>query len=192
MKRRFHRIFTKFALILSLRKFHYRKVWRALMDRRSTRKLTALIALFTLLTPVGASADQKGSSQPNAPMLDANNAFKTAMDKFRQDQKNYQDAMKIYEEKRRAINKTFKDAVDKALADVKALGAPGQTQLQKRQNMANKQAAVLTATSIRDAAIEALGLPPVPPTAPTPPARAPKVEKSKKNGLQGAPSPSAN
>lgn len=162
------------------------------MDRRSTRKLTALIALFALLTPVGASADQKGGSQPNAPMLDANSAFKAAMDKFREDQKSYQDAMKIYEEKRRAINKTFKDAVDKAMADVKALGAPGQTQLQKRQNMANKQAAVLTATSIRDAAIEALGLPPVPPTPPTPPAKAPKVEKSKKNGQQGAPSPSTN
>ena len=159
------------------------------MDRKAARKLAALVALFALLSPVSALADQKGGSQPSAPAVDNNTAFKTAMDKFREDQKVFQDAMKVYEERRRAINKTFKDAVDKALSDVKTLAAPGQTQLQKRQNMANKQAAVLTATSIRDAAIEALGLPPVPPT---PPAKAPKVEKSKKSGPQSAPSPSSN
>ena len=87
------------------------------------------------------------------------------------------------------INKSFKEAVDKALADVKTLTAPGQTQLQKRQNMATKQAAVLAATATRDAAIEALGPPPVPPT---PPAKAPKVEKSKKAGPQSTPSASSN
>ena len=159
------------------------------MDSKAARKLAALVALFALLSPASALADQKGGSQPSAPAVDNNTAFKAAMDKFREDQKVFQDAMKVYEERRRAINKTFKDAVDKALADVKALAAPGQTQLQKRQNMANKQAAILTATSIRDAAIEALGLPPVPPT---PPAKAPKVEKSKKAGPQSAPSPTSN
>jgi len=55
--------------------------------------------------------------------------------------------------------------------------------------MATKQAAVLAATAIRDAAIEALGPPPVPPT---PPAKAPKVEKSKKAGPQSTPSASSN
>ena len=159
------------------------------MDRRSARHLTALIAVFALLTPAAAFADQKGGSQPTAPALDNSSAFKAAMDKFREDQKIYQNLVKSYEEKRRAINKTFKDAVDKALADVKSLAAPGQTQLQKRQNMAARQAAVLAATSIRDAAIEALGLPPIPPT---PPAKAPKMEKSKKTGPQSAPSPSSN
>ena len=159
------------------------------MDRRSARHLTALIAVFALLTPAAAFADQKGGSQPTAPALDNNSAFKAAMDKFREDQKIYQNLVKSYEDKRRAINKTFKDAVDKALADVKSLAAPGQTQLQKRQNMAARQAAVLAATSVRDAAIEALGLPPIPPT---PPAKAPKMEKSKKTGPQSAPSPSSN
>ena len=159
------------------------------MNSNFAPKIVALVIVAALLSPDTAFADQKGGAQPTAPSVDSNAAFKAAMDKFREDQKNYQDLMKAYEESRRAINKTFKDAVDKALADVKALGAPGQTQLQKRQNMANKQAAVLTATSIRDAAIEALGLPPVPPT---PPAKAPKVEKSKKSGPQNSPSPSSN
>ena len=37
-------------------------------------------------------ADQKSGSQPTAPALD-NNAFKAAMDKFREDQKVYQNLM---------------------------------------------------------------------------------------------------
>lgn len=155
----------------------------------SARNVAVLVALFALLTPSAAIADQKPSSVPSAPAVDNNSAVKTAMAKFREDQKVFQEAMKIYEEKRRAINKSFKEAVDKALADVKTLAAPGQTQLQKRQNMATKQAAVLAATAIRDAAIEALGPPPVPPT---PPAKAPKVEKSKKAGPQSTPSVSSN
>lgn len=159
------------------------------MDRKVARKIAALVALIALLSPASALADQKGGSQPSAPAVDNNTTYKAAMDKFREDQRVFEEAIKGYEEKRRAINKTFKDAVDKALADVKALATPGQTQLQKRQNMATKQAAVLAATAIRDAAIEALGQPPVPPT---PPAKAPKVEKSKKAGPQSAPSPTSN
>ena len=155
----------------------------------SARNVAALVALFALLTPSAAIADQKPSSVPSAPAVDNNSAYKAAMDKFREDQKVFQEAMKSYEEKRRAINKSFKEAVDKALADVKTLTAPGQTQLQKRQNMATKQAAVLAATATRDAAIEALGPPPVPPT---PPAKAPKVEKGKKAGPQSTPSASSN
>ena len=159
------------------------------MDRRSIRNLAALISLAALLAPSPAFADQKGGNQPSATAADSNATFKAAMDKFREDQKIYQDLMKTYEEKRRAINKVFKDSVDKALSDARALSAPGQTQLQKRQSVANKQSAVMAATAISDAAIDALGLPPVPPT---PPAKAPKVEKKKKPGPQGSPTQPAN
>lgn len=159
------------------------------MDRRSIRNLAALISLAALLAPSPAFADQKGGNQPSATAADSNATFKAAMDKFREDQKIYQDLMKAYEEKRRAINKVFKDSVDKALSDARALSAPGQTQLQKRQSVANKQSAIMAATAIRDAAIEALGLPPVPPT---PPAKAPKAEKNKKPGTQSSPPQPAN
>ena len=168
------------------------KDWRALMDRRYVRTLIAFTALLTLLTPVSAFADQKGRSQPSAPATDNNASFKAATEKYREDQKTFQDLMKVYEEKRRAINKVFKESVDKALADAKALSAPGQTQLQKRQSVAAKQSAVMAATALRDAAIEALGLPPVPPTPPTPPAKAPKMEKNKKPGTQSSPPQPAN
>jgi len=159
------------------------------MDRRSIRNLAALISLAALLTPSSAFADQKGGNQPSTTAADSNATFKAAMDKYREDQKTFQDLIKVYEEKRRAINKVFKDSVDKALSDARAVSAPGQTQLQKRQSVANKQSAVMAATAIRDAAIEALGMPPVPPT---PPAKAPKVEKNKKPGTQSSPPQPAN
>ena len=105
------------------------------------------------------------------------------MEKFKQDQKIFLDALKAYHSARRAINKAFKESVDKALSDAKSLSAPGQTQLQKRQSAVVKQSAVITATAIRDAAIEALGPAPVPPT---PPVKSQRMEKSKK------PKPSAS
>jgi hypothetical protein len=93
-----------------------------------------------------------------------------AQDKFASD-------LKDYEEKRRAINKSFKEAIDKALSDARSLNVNTQSQMQKRQNMNMRNNLVIEATAIRDAAIELLGLPPI---APTPPAKAVKSEKSKK------------
>ena len=66
------------------------------MDRRSARHLTALIAVFALLTPAAAFADQKGGSQPTSPALDNNSAFKAAMDKFREDQKTVRTLKKFH------------------------------------------------------------------------------------------------
>jgi hypothetical protein len=111
------------------------------------------------------------------------------MEKFKQDQKTFNEAVKVYDAARRAINKAFKESVEKALSDAKALSAPGQTQLQKRQSAVAKQSAVITATAIRDAAIEALGPAPV---APTPPAKATRMEKSKKPQSAVSPTPSAD
>lgn len=111
------------------------------------------------------------------------------MEKFKQDQKSFYEAVKVYDAARRAINKAFKESVDKALSDAKSLSAPGQTQLQKRQSAVVKQSAVIAATAIRDAAIEALGPAPVPPT---PPAKAPRAEKSKKPPVVVSPSPATD
>ena len=147
---------------------------------------TGLAISLSLISTSPAFSDQKN---PGPTAAESSDAFKSAMDKFREDQKAFQIAAKEYEAKRREINKAFKDAVEKALADARAFNAPGQSQLQKRQGVAAKQTAVMAATAIRDAAIDALGLPPVPPT---PPAKAPKVEKKKKPGPQGSPTQPAN
>jgi hypothetical protein len=145
------------------------------VTKTRTAVFTALVIIFSLFAPPLVSADNKSSNSPSP--TDVNNNFKSAMEKFRQDQKAFYEAVKVYDAARRAINKTFKESVDKALSDAKSLSAPGQTQLQKRQSAVAKQSAVIAATAIRDAAIEALGPPPVPPT---PPAKVPRMEKSKK------------
>ena len=147
---------------------------------------TGLAISLSLISTAPAFSDQKSPSPAAAESADA---YKAAMDKFREDQKAFQIAIKDYEDKRRDINKAFKSAVDKALSDARTFNAPGQSQLQKRQGAIAKQNAVMAATAIRDAAIDALGLPPVPPT---PPAKAPKVEKKKKPAPQSSPTQPAN
>ncbi len=132
--------------------------------------LIAIPALFLatsfLATPAIADPRPQSPSEAN----DAKAIYKLAQDKFQSD-------LKIYEDKRRAINQSFKEAVDKALSDARSLNVSGQSQMQKRQNMNSRHNLVIAATAIRDAAIESLGLPPI---APTPPAKAPKLEKPKK------------
>ena len=147
---------------------------------------TSLAISISLISTLPAFADQKS---PSPAAAESSDAFKAAMDKFREDQKAFQIAIKEYEDKRRDINKAFKSAVDKALSDARTFSAPGQSQLQKRQGAIAKQNAVMAATAIRDAAIESLGLPPV---QPTPPAKAPKVEKKKKPAPQSSPTQPAN
>lgn len=142
---------------------------------------------IAIISPSMASADQKISPPNTSSPSDATSAYKAAMEKFRLEQKTFQDALKSYEAARRAINKTFKESVEKALSEAKTLASPGQTQLQKRLGAAAKQSAVIAATAIRDAALEALGPAPVPPT---PPAKAPRVEKVKK--AQPAPTTSSS
>jgi len=132
--------------------------------------LIAIPALFLatsfLATPAIADPRPQSPSEAN----DAKAIYKLAQDKFQSD-------LKIYEDKRRAINQSFKEAIDKALSDARSLNVSGQSQMQKRQHMNTRANLVIAATAIRDAAIDSLGLPPV---APTPPAKAPKSEKPKK------------
>ena len=157
------------------------------MKKSRTAAVSALIIAASFLALPLAGADNRNSNSPSP--TEVSKDFKSAMEKFKEDQKTFSEAVKAYDAARRSINKAFKESVDKALSDAKSLSAPGQTQLQKRQSAVAKQSAVITATAIRDAAIEALGPAPV---APTPPAKAPRMEKSKKPQTGSAPSPASN
>jgi len=142
-----------------------RKGWK--MKRKLLIAIPALfLATSFLATPAIADTRPLAPSEAN----DAKAIYKLAQEKFQSD-------LRTYEEKRRAINQSFKEAIDKALSDARSLNVSGQSQMQKRQTMNTRANLVIAATAIRDAAIESLGLPPV---APTPPAKAPKSEKSKK------------
>jgi hypothetical protein len=143
-----------------------RKGWK--MKRKLLITIPALLlATSFLATPAVADPRPAAPSDAN----DAKAIYKLAHDKF-------QSELKIYEDKRRAINQSFKEAIDKVLSDARSLSVTGQSQMQRRQNMNTRVNLVIAATSIRDAAIESLGLPPI---APTPPAKAPKSEKSEKS-----------
>jgi len=157
------------------------------VNQTRTSAVAALVIALSLFSPQLANADNRGSRTPSPS--DVNTDFKSAVEKFKQDQKTFIEAVKAYDAARRAINKAFKESVDKALSDAKSLSAPGQTQLQKRQSAVAKQSAVIAATAIRDAAIEALGPAPV---APTPPAKAPRMDKGKKPPAVVSPSPTAD
>jgi hypothetical protein len=115
-----------------------------------------------------ALADTK--SPPPTTSTDLREIYNLALDKFKND-------LNIYEDKRREINHDFKDAIEKALFDAKSAVSGVKSQMQKRQTMNARQNAVMVATAIRDAAIEALGPAPV---APTPPPKAAKAEKEKR------------
>jgi hypothetical protein len=142
-----------------------REGWK--MKRKLLIAIPALfLATSFLATPAIADPRPQSPSEAN----DAKAIYKLAQDKFQSD-------LKIYEDKRRAINQSFKEAIDKALSDARSLNVSGQSQMQKRQHMNTRANLVIAATAIRDAAIDSLGLPPV---APTPPAKAPKSEKPKK------------
>ncbi len=142
-----------------------REGWK--MKRKLLIAIPALfLATSFLATPAIADPRPQSPSEAN----DAKALYKLAQDKFQSD-------LKIYEDKRRAINQSFKEAIDKALSDARSLNVSGQSQMQKRQNMNSRHNLVIAATAVRDAAIESLGLPPI---APTPPAKAPKLEKPKK------------
>jgi hypothetical protein len=142
-----------------------REGWK--MKRKLLIAIPALfLATSFLATPAIADTRPLAPSEAN----DAKAIYKLAQDKFLND-------LRIYEDKRRAINQSFKEAIDKALSDARSLNVSGQSQMQKRQNMNTRANLVIAATAIRDAAIDSLGLPPI---APTPPAKAPKSEKPKK------------
>jgi len=157
------------------------------VKKSRTAAVSALVIAASFLALPLAGADNRNSNSPSP--TEVSKDFKSAMEKFKEDQKTFFEAVKVYDAARRSINKAFKESVDKALSDAKSLSAPGQTQLQKRQSAVAKQSAVITATAIRDAAIEALGPAPV---APTPPAKAPRMDKSKKPQTGISPSPASN
>ncbi len=148
--------------------------------RISRVAIVATVLLFApLLSGAAANADNKTPVPNNLSSADLKAAYKLAVDEFRKD-------LKVYEDNRREINRVFKDAIDKALSDARSTKSINQTQIQKRQSMNARQSAVIAATVARDAAIEALGQPPI---APTPPAKIPTVAKNKSPQTEKSPAP---
>ena len=138
------------------------------MQSRRIAFVTMALLVAPFISIQSASADTKPAAPLGQDSTNLNSDYRLAVEKFRQD-------FKIYDDKRREINRIFKETIDKAMADARTTRLAEQTQVQRRQSMNLKQSVVIAATVARDAAIEALGSPPV---APTPPA---KLHRSGKN-----------
>jgi hypothetical protein len=143
----------------------------------------AFVATALFLAPLisisTATADSKKPAPTIQKSMDPNVAYEIALNEFRKE-------LKLYEESRREINKVFKEAIFKALSEINSTKSAFQTQSQKRQSTNARQRAVIAATESRDAAIEALGSPPIPPT---PPAKKPSVAKDKSQKGEKSPAP---
>ena len=140
--------------------------------------MTALL-ISPLISISSALADSKSPAPTNQKSVDLKTAYKIAFDQFNK-------SLKIYEDQRREINRIYKEAIDKALADAQSAKTEKQTQIQKRQIMNARQSAIIAATVDRDAAIEALGSPPV---APTEPGKAPSASINKSPQTKKSPTP---
>jgi hypothetical protein len=140
--------------------------------------MTALL-ISPLISISSALADSKSPAPTNQKSVDLKTAYKIAFDQFNK-------SLKIYEDQRREINRIYKEAIDKALADAQSAKTEKQTQIQKRQIMNARQSAIIAATVDRDAAIEALGSPPA---APTQPGKAPSISINKSPQTKKSPTP---
>ena len=132
--------------------------------------VTTALLISPLISISSAFADSKSPAPTNQNSVDLKAAYKISFDQFNK-------SLKIYEDQRREINRIYKEAIDKALADAQSAKTEKQTQIQKRQIMNARQSAIIAATVDRDAAIEALGAPPIAPTPPAKPQRAEKIRK---------------
>lgn len=140
--------------------------------KRSAAGVSIGLAL-ALLTPAATFAD----TRPSAPEVQS---YKSEVDSYKQAMEVFRLELQRYEESRRSINALYKAAIDRALADSKSASDSRATQFQKRQSFTTKRSAVVVATSIRDAAMAALGQAPIPPLEPIKPEPGAKSRKGPK------------
>jgi hypothetical protein len=162
-------VFTE--LSQSLARYFIQELERCEMRISRVAIVTTALIISPLLSISSAVADNKSPAPTNQKNIDVKATYKIAFDQFVKN-------LKVYEDQRREINRIYKEAIDKALADARSAKSENQTQIQKRQSMNARQNAVIAATVARDAAIEALGSPPVAPTQPGKMSLAPKNKNS--------------
>jgi hypothetical protein len=89
--------------------------------------VTTALLISPLISISSAVADSKSPSPTSQKSIDLKAAYKIASDQFRKD-------FKIYEDQRREINRIYKEAIDKALADARSARSIDQTQRGKTSN----------------------------------------------------------
>ncbi|CAB4639302.1 unannotated protein [freshwater metagenome] len=121
--------------------------------------LAAAMGLSIMALP--ASADVTPSPAPTST-LSPQAQYELELEQYREDLKEFKIARAAYDRQLIAIAVEFTRALERAARDAKAAGKGATTK-------ANLAAARAQAALTRDAAVAALGLPPVPPMAPQKP-----------------------
>jgi hypothetical protein len=136
------------------------------MRKGARAALVAALLIFSVMSG-SAYADAQPSPAPSAPtQLDA---YKMALEQFKQQRDLYNQAMRNREEQIRAINQTFNLAVNKASQDARTAMQITTGPEQKSAATNAKRSAIANAIIARENAISALGQPPLPPVEPTRP-----------------------
>ena len=129
-----------------------------------------MIALCAALLSTG-SASAFAAPTPSPSPSTAIDIFKVAQEQFKKDRDAFMLALQDREMKMRAINTTFKSAIDKSTYDAKSAMLLATTPDQKNAITSARRAAVASAIISRESAIEALGALPLPPVQPQRPAK---------------------
>ena len=126
------------------------------------------VALSAALFSINVSSAVADVTASPAPSIDS---FKAAQEQYKKDRDAYIMELRDREMKMRAINTTFKGAVDKSATDAKTAMSAATTPEQKNSITAARRTAVATAIVARESAIAALGQLPTPPVEPQRPAK---------------------
>ena len=106
-----------------------------------------------------------------APAPTSLDEYRAALDQFKAARDAFNQALRQRDQQIRAINTTFKAAVDKATRDAKVSLASAKTPEEKTNIVTTRQTAIAAAIAARDsaiAALPALGAPPIEPVRPDP------------------------
>lgn len=135
------------------------------MSRRRRYVVIALSAALFSSSSVSAFAAPTPSPSPSM------DPYKIAQEQYKKDRDVYMLALQDREMKMRAINTTFKSAIDKSTYDAKSAMLLATTPDQKNAITSARRAAVASAIISRESAIEALEPLPLPPVQPQRPAK---------------------
>jgi hypothetical protein len=139
------------------------------------------VALTAALFSINVSSAIADPTPSPSPSIDS---FKAAQEQYKKDRDAYMLALRDRDIKMRAINTTFKSAVDKSTTDAKTAMSAATTPEQKNSITAARRTAVATAIVARESAIAALGPLPAPPVEPQRPAKMAPQGMSDQKGKQ--------
>lgn len=142
--------------------------------------VVAIAAAFFSSNLLSASAEPTPSPSPTTSI----DSYKAAQEQFRKDRDIYMAALRDREAKLRAINATFKSAVDKAASDAKSAMSTATTPDQKNSINSARRAAIAAAIVARESAIAALDPIPTPPVEPVKPPKGAPFGMTEQKGKQ--------